>query len=211
MTYDYHPDLDPAAVPLEGEKPPPTRHQVKAHDRTLPPKPHPPDDPDQPRLFEMDRQDPPPRIIQVRPHVRRNPRHSKKETPMSMTPPLAHSDPIDLARLTDPQTSHDAAESVLASGSISRSQAWVLEQFRSRGPAQLIDHDLETIALTTNVRLTPQRIRTARHDLLKAGFLAKSGTKRKTPYGRDAEVHVLTEKGRTAVFTPYHDDRTDAR
>lgn len=131
---------------------------------------------------------------------------------MSMTP-IAPSDPVDLARLTDPQTSHDAAESVLASGSISRSQAWVLGQFRTLSDVHVgfIDHDLEELAVDFAVRLTPQRIRTARHDLFKAGHLAKAGRKRKTPYGRDAEVYVLTEKGRTVEFTPYHDDRTDGR
>lgn len=139
---------------------------------------------------------------------------------MSMTP-IAPSDPVDLARLEDPQTSHDAAESVLASGSISRSQAWVLEAFRRDAesfkvqngltPKGFIDHDLEALALEFQVRLTPQRIRTARHDLHKAGFLAKAGETRKTPYGRQAEVYVLTEKGRTVEFRPYHDDRTDGR
>lgn len=215
MTPDYFPDLDPGAVPLDGDKAPPTRHHVKAHERTLPPKPHPPDDPSQPPLFEMARTPPPPRTIPVRPHVRRNPRRNPnpKEThSMSMTP-IAPSDPVDLARLEDPQTSHDAAESVLASGSISRSQAWVLGQFRTLSDVHVgfIDHDLEELAVDFAVRLTPQRIRTARHDLFKAGHLAKAGRKRKTPYGRDAEVYVLTEKGRTVEFTPYHDDRTDGR
>lgn len=217
--------LEAEGVPGLFESRPSSTHRVRAHDRVLPPPPLPTDD-DQPRLFDIPREPLAPRTIPVRTHVRRNPRPRKKETTMGEA--LAPSDPVDLARLHDPQTSHDAAESVLASGSISKSQAWVLGTFRfldflsdrlvEEAEAKglflakvngLIDHDLERTAQTMSVRLTPQRIRTARHDLYLAGYLTKTGEKRKTPYGRDAEVYALTEKGRTVEFTPYWDDRTD--
>lgn len=207
---EFDPDATWAAIPLWGEHPPPGKHPVKGHLRTLPGK-HPPEDPEnQGRLFEMAHGPPEPRRIPVRPHTRRNPR--RKKEPMSMPEPIAGTDPVGLARHHDPETSHDAAERVLSDGSISRSQAWVLGLFRNYLPVGVdgfIDHDLERIARDRQVRLTPQRIRTARHDLYAAGYLRKTGEKRKTPYGRDAEVYALTEAGRAVTFEPYYDDRTD--
>ncbi len=78
--------IDPGHVSLFGEKPAPTKHLVREHERILPPKTPPPEDPD---LLTLDLELPPPlppqpRRVVVKPHVRRNPR--RKETTMTDCP-----------------------------------------------------------------------------------------------------------------------------
>lgn len=227
-------EADPNQDPLVPGIPETPRHLVKPHSRKLPPARPPADLEDHLTLdFDVERVEPPPRFTTVRPHVRRNPRPRSKETPVSMPidvhrvpdeeaisypsgRSLVSPDPVGLARAHDPQTSHDAAQAVLDGPVLTKSYAWVLATFRQKETdvpttefPGFIDSELEGFAEVQGVRFSPQRVRTARHDLYEAGYLAKAGTTRTTRYGRQAEVYVLTERGRTASITPYADDRTD--
>lgn len=89
----------------------------------------------------------------------------------------------DLARSTDPDTSHDAA----ASTDLRGSRAEVLRILTEFGPMSddelLMRHEL----LGTARRFTPQRLRTARKALESAGVVQPTGRKVATRYGRAAQ------------------------
>lgn len=95
---------------------------------------------------------------------------------------------IPVARLTDPETSHAAAQSVT---DLTEKQTAVLELFKDAGP-------MTDVALVdTYLRLWQQRdwpkqsesgLRTRRHELAGRGFIVDTDQKRRLPSGRWAIV-----------------------
>lgn len=94
------------------------------------------------------------------------------------------------ARLTDPITSHEAADSVQSKAAQSRD--FVLYLLRDIGPAS--DHELVDAADLLNARLpetprfSPSRLRTARHELARDGVVTDTGYFHLTGSGRRAQV-----------------------
>ena len=215
------PAMDPNWPPMFGEKTPADRHRVKGHDRVLPPRPLPPEDPNQPTLDLglPPRQTPGPRSVPVRPHTRRNPR--PKERPMdSLTPHPTPTGVEDLerqahARATDPSTSHLAAATV----NLTKRQIQVLEAFRDKERAfrespganwgrrpilegftdeEMVEYAQGEARLMGSKVPSPSGLRTARKALTDAGLIdhAPDRRLRKTALGNDAFVWVLTQAGR---------------
>lgn len=97
-----------------------------------------------------------------------------------------------LARPTDPATSHEAASSADLLGS----QQLVYVIFEKLGHG-IPDHELIDWAAffgTAGARLrrySPQRLRTARAELVDKGIVRDSGRRTVTEYGRDAVVWEL--------------------
>lgn len=111
------------------------------------------------------------------------------------------------ARSTDPTTSHLAAAGIVTKPS----QIAVLRVFRSAGEP-MADFELEMIAIAVEGagRFSPSRLRSARSELQAAGLVRSTGDRRPTPYGRVADVHELTDAGRTIALPPLASDlRTD--
>lgn len=107
-----------------------------------------------------------------------------------ITPPI-HStfgDDSPRARRTDPLVSHEAADT----NSVLRPRVWVLETL-TRQP--LADHELVETARDEGVRYTPQRLRTARAELVRAGLVEESGIYRMTENNRRAIVWQFSEEG----------------
>ena len=96
--------------------------------------------------------------------------------------------PDDTARVrkSDPVTSHEAADS----NQVALSQAAVLTIFRTSEP--LADFELQDRLAG---RWSPERIRTARHELSEAGVLTFTGYYHLTPRGRRAQVWALAPQG----------------
>lgn len=86
------------------------------------------------------------------------------------------------ARRTDPLESHRAADT----NNTRDSRALVLTAFHQR--LNFADHEL--VEFLASSGYTPQRIRTARHDLTVDGLLELAGTT-KSPTGRSARVFTL--------------------
>lgn len=218
-------DLDPNLVPLFPGHEGTPRHKVREHDRRLPPKEPPPDDPDRPRLIDLPPLRPKPRIVPVRRHVRRNPRRKTKETTMTtITPPTTEEDghrtaattAADLestahARTSDPATSHAAAKTV----DLTRRQIQVLDAFQVRyayDPGrgftdEELVRDVQNAARAAGVTKipSPSGLRTARKALQRAGLVEEKVeydvlVYRRTELGNDAQVFVLTEDGRAFVI-----------
>ncbi len=87
------------------------------------------------------------------------------------------------ARNTDPQTSHDAAESV---SNLTQTQAYVLKALaRPRTDPQLIEayRKLKRAPLASE-----SGIRTRRAELVDRGLVQDTGERNLTPYGRKAIV-----------------------
>lgn len=105
------------------------------------------------------------------------------------------------ARISDPHTSHDAADQADLRGAALRVMAAFryLDQ-KGEGDVGLTDEDAEDVVdylRKAGERMpSPSRLRTARKELERAGYVAPAGRHRKTRFNRDAEVYVLTEKGR---------------
>ena len=95
-------------------------------------------------------------------------------------------------RINDPITSHQAADS----NQPADSRAEVMDILRRLGP--LADHELVVAheLLRHPVRFTPQRLRTARSELVELGQVAVvEGKTRMTPTGRNALVWAVATKG----------------
>lgn len=100
--------------------------------------------------------------------------------------PVIHStfgDDAPRVRRADPQTSHAAADS----NDVHGSRAVVLDAFHQH--RFFADFELEQFLAGSG--FTPQRLRTARHDLTEAGHLEFAGMTRTTPSGRQARVFTL--------------------
>lgn len=99
------------------------------------------------------------------------------------------------ARLTDPVTSHAAADST--AHLLAESSAEVLFLLQSCGP--LADHELVKFHtrdfgfIGTAPQFSPQRLRTARHELTETGHVMDTGIYRLTPSGRRAKVWGVPE------------------
>ena len=76
------------------------------------------------------------------------------------------------ARKSDPATSHAACKSITPQA-VSRSQEIVLALLKRFG--MLTDAQLETHAREEGVVISPSRLRTARKELVRLGFVADSG------------------------------------
>lgn len=94
-------------------------------------------------------------------------------------------------RATDPVTSHQARDTITAAG-LAESQAEVIAILRINGP--LPDHDIAAMhdfraarGVATH-RFTPQRLRTARHELTELGFIVQTPGEARTETGRRAAV-----------------------
>lgn len=96
------------------------------------------------------------------------------------------------ARLTDPQTSWDAALAANAT------KSWLLfAELRTIEKAEWIGEELTDEALFT--ALTPSRARTIVSDWKKQGYIEAMPKRAKTSTGRTAQLHRLTPKGRELV------------
>lgn len=102
-------------------------------------------------------------------------------------PVYAHTTPR--ARRTDPTTSHNAAASV-ATDTVTRTQALILEALRAHGP--LTDEQLcQRIADVERQPVSVSGIRTRRSELVTAGRVIDTGRRQPTLTGRSAIVWSL--------------------
>lgn len=96
------------------------------------------------------------------------------------------------ARLTDPQTSWDAARAVNAT------KSWLLfAELKTIEKGEWISEELTDEAFFT--RLTPSRARTIVSDWKKQGYIEELPKRAKTSTGRTAKLHRLTPQGRELV------------
>lgn len=96
------------------------------------------------------------------------------------------------ARLTDPQTSWDAALAVNAV------KSWLLfAELRTIEKTEWIGEELTDEAFFT--ALTPSRARTIVSDWKKKGYIEALPKRAKTSTGRTAQLHRLTPQGRELV------------
>lgn len=96
------------------------------------------------------------------------------------------------ARLTDPQTSWDAALAVNAV------KSWLLfAELRTIEKAEWIGEELTDEAFFT--ALTPSRARTIVSDWKKQGYIEALPKRAKTSTGRTAQLNRLTTQGRELV------------
>lgn len=197
---DGHPSLLPDHAPE-------ARHRVRQHERTIPARPIPPDDPDSPRMFEVPTVTPTARKVPVKPHVRKNPRRTKETHQMTTVTAGGRASAMAAARAraTDPETSHAAAASI----NVNHSQAEVLVTFQDRArdraglgdatpdwmTAGFTDEALVDVLEWKGSKTSPSRIRTARRELADLGLLDETGETRPTVRGRQARVFDLTERG----------------
>jgi hypothetical protein len=94
------------------------------------------------------------------------------------------------ARLSDPETSHEAADG----NDVHGARHAVLAVLRGAGP--FADFELERYYAhvtkgTTLPQYTPQRLRTARKELVDAGAVVFSGSFRQTPTGGKSRVWAV--------------------
>ena len=94
------------------------------------------------------------------------------------------------ARLTDPQTSWDAALAINAS------RSWLqFAELRVIEKAEWIGEELTEEAFFVPLALTPSRVRTIVSDWKKQGYIEALPKRAKTSTGRTAQLHQLTPKG----------------
>lgn len=99
-----------------------------------------------------------------------------------------------LARTTDPETSHQAAESVT---DLRDKQRHVLAALAALGPST--DHQLvEDYAMLDLAPQSPSGIRTRRRELTDAGLVRDTGERRQLASGRNAIVWATTHQRTTA-------------
>nr|WP_296530957.1 hypothetical protein [uncultured Actinomyces sp.] len=103
------------------------------------------------------------------------------------------------ARLTDPQTSWDAALAVNAT------KSWLIfAELRTIEKDEWIGEELTNENEKLNIEglftaLTPSRVRTIVSDWKKRGYVEALPKRAKTSTGRTAQLHQLTPKGRELV------------
>jgi hypothetical protein len=102
-----------------------------------------------------------------------------------MMPPAIHA-AIDLdearVRMSDPETSHEAADL----NDVAHSIGAVLDTLDQYGPKA--DHELHGLMSSLGYPYTPERVRTARKALEKRGRVEFAGYWRLTPRGRRTRV-----------------------
>lgn len=106
------------------------------------------------------------------------------------TPNILHNDYTARARLTDPATSHMAAETV----KISRSWPDVWEALTRLAPCIA-----EPVQDALAGKHTPQRVRTAIKELLRIGAIAYTGEQQLTRHGRKANVVKTLPDSKTGM------------
>lgn len=87
------------------------------------------------------------------------------------------------ARATDPNTSHEAAESI-SNEAVEASEKFVLETLRACGP--ITDEDVFDLAVIAGHRWSPSRLRTARAQLVRKGLVSATEFYARTTFGRRA-------------------------
>ena len=111
----------------------------------------------------------------------------QEDLPLVVTP-----HPRKRARTTDPETSHEAAESVTPM--IRMSQLNILRAFRWYG--RMTDYELIEAGYpaTRLPHQSPSGLRTRRNELVKAGLLEDSGKREVLPSGRKAIVWQVVKR-----------------
>jgi hypothetical protein len=101
-------------------------------------------------------------------------------------PEVIYGNTTPRARNTDPTTSHQAAASV-ATDTLTRTQALILEALRAHGP--LTDEQLcHRIAKVERKPVSVSGVRTRRSELVTASRVIDTGERRQTATGRQAIV-----------------------
>lgn len=99
-------------------------------------------------------------------------------------------------RLTDPITSHKAADS--NASRVKESQSYVYALFVFHGAMadheliQRAEHEQYLYGDKVDGTWSASRLRTARHELVELGVVADAGMFRNTPFGRRAKVWQVT-------------------
>ena len=102
---------------------------------------------------------------------------------------MALDGPGAMARVTDPFTSHHAADTI-SKDAREASERFVLDVLADRGP--LTDEMILHVATMNAEPWSPSRIRTARKQLVDKGLVEDSGIKARTDSGRLAIEWVLS-------------------
>ena len=97
------------------------------------------------------------------------------------------------ARTTDPATSHEAA----ARASVRASQQYVLRILRDYGACA--DFHISNIARKHRVTWSETRLRTARAELVRKGYVVDTGNTLPTPSGRRSTICSITVAGLDAM------------
>ena len=99
------------------------------------------------------------------------------------------------ARSSDPDTSHDAADSV---AKVAETQHAILAMLQQFGPAT--DQDIFLRLAEAGFRVAPSGARTRRKELQDMGLVEWSGVKRKLRSGRQSRVWALTDQAADEVY-----------
>lgn len=97
------------------------------------------------------------------------------------------------ARANDPATSHEAA----ARASVRASQQYVLRLLRDYGACA--DFHISNIARKHRVSWSETRLRTARAELVRKGYVVDTGNTLPTPTGRRSTIWSITVAGLEAL------------
>lgn len=92
------------------------------------------------------------------------------------------------ARLTDPETSHEAAQSVKNLTATKRTILWLFGKFKYLTDETLQAHYRRLIMTGDAPRASESGIRSRRAELVKAGYLFDSGQRKPMESGRNAIV-----------------------
>jgi hypothetical protein len=126
-------------------------------------------------------------------------RHSWQPPPESypeaiLGQPAFDREAVELARTTDPDTSHVAAATIAGSGTVRAMLRLLLQQFA--GGEQLTSEQASLRA-----ELEPEKCSKRTSDLIRLGFLAPTGEQRLGTTGRPQRVLAITGRGREALGT----------
>ena len=111
---------------------------------------------------------------------------------MSVPKPIPH--PERATRSRDPETSHEAGESITAAA-LSELQAWVMVTLREavRTDEELVKAHSDAVKAGMVRKVMPQRIRTARHELRLQRLVCFTGNFSETASKRRTRIWGLTE------------------
>lgn len=110
------------------------------------------------------------------------------------------SDIVDVppaARITDPDTAHQAAHAAHTGSKLNLNHRLVLSLLLEHGP--LTDHGLSEMALRRGVTIKSTSIGKRRHELATIGQVADTGRRAPTDTGRSAVLWQITSAGRQAM------------
>ena len=111
---------------------------------------------------------------------------------MSIPKPIPH--PERATRSRDPETSHEAGDSITAAA-LSELQSWVMVTLREavRTDEELVQAHAKAVKASGVRKATPQRIRTARHELRLQRLVCFTGDFSETATKRRTRIWGLTE------------------